>query len=160
MDNLVETVGLDDIVQTLPKGMKSRNFEDVYSRLYEINPDSQTIREIESRVLGYFRRMELPSQPTLYDYLVLSLRPKDLIATFNWDPFLYDACTRNHTKTRLPCVVYLHGNVRVGYCLQDMRKGLAGANCSQCGQPFTSSRLRGVDIGGHAAASEWCTATS
>jgi cyclic nucleotide-binding protein len=29
-----------------------------------------------------------PELLTLYDHLVLSLRPKDVIATFNWDPFL------------------------------------------------------------------------
>ncbi len=41
----------------------------------------------------------------------------------------------------MPRVVYLHGNVRIGYCLQDAQKGLRGTNCSKCAQPFTPSRL-------------------
>ena len=47
------------------------------------------MREIETRVDEYFADLELPGHPTIYDRLVLSLREKDLIATFNWDPFLY-----------------------------------------------------------------------
>ena len=83
----------------------------------------------------------MPDKPTLYDHLVLSLREKDLIATFNWDPFLFDACWRNHAFAPLPHVVYLHGSVRVGYCAEDRRKGLVGTACSICGMPFTPSKL-------------------
>jgi hypothetical protein len=32
--------------------------------------------------------LELPDHPTVYDHLLLSLRKKDAIFTFNWDPFL------------------------------------------------------------------------
>jgi hypothetical protein len=46
----------------------------------------------------------------------LSLREKDVIATFNWDPLLFAACARNHTRTKLPYIIYLHGNVAIGYC--------------------------------------------
>jgi len=131
MDSLVEDVGLGDLVQGIPAVVKSCNFEDLYSGLYEVDDNSLTVREIERRVSSYFRSIKLPPGPTLYDYLVLSLRPKDLIATFNWDPFLYDACRRNHTKASLPRVAYLHGNVRIGYCLQDRRKGLDGVTSRQ-----------------------------
>ena len=39
-------------------------------------------------LLDYFSSLALPEHPSIYDYLVLGLRPKDVIATFNWDPFL------------------------------------------------------------------------
>jgi hypothetical protein len=39
--------------------------------------------------------LKLPEEATIYDYLVLSLRSPDIIATFNWDPFLYQAFERN-----------------------------------------------------------------
>jgi hypothetical protein len=82
-----------------------------------------------------------PPYPAIYDYLVLSLREKDLIATFNWDPFLYYACWRHHKVANLPRVAYLHGSVAVGYCLQDYRKGLIGRRCSLCGNQFAPSPL-------------------
>jgi len=53
------------------------------------------VSEIEDEVESYFSGMDLPEEATLYDYLVLSLRNKDIIATFNWDPFLAKAFQRN-----------------------------------------------------------------
>jgi hypothetical protein len=141
MLDFIEVIGLGDIVQTLPYDFDSENFEEVYSKLCEIDPESDNIKEIERRVSEYFTSMTLPPEPTLYDYLVMSLRPKDVIATFNWDPFLYDACRRNHTKTRLPRVVYLHGNVRIGHCMRDRRIGLIGTRCSKCRILVTLSKL-------------------
>jgi len=91
MDNFIEIVGLEDIIVTLPKSLRSLNFEMLYSRLHDDNPNSKAIVTIEQRVRMYFEKLELPKAPTIYDYLVLSLRPRDLIATFNWDPFLYQA---------------------------------------------------------------------
>ena len=99
------------------------------------------IKIIEKKTSKYFSRMKLPSEPTIYDHLVLSLRKKDLIATFNWDPFLYYACLRNHKHADLPHVVYLHGNVAVGYCLDHRTKGMVGYSCSVCKKPYQASRL-------------------
>lgn len=126
MDNLIQVVGLEDIVETLPDHLKDANFEALYSKLYADNPQSQEIAKINSRVRSYFSAMELPDEPTIYDYLVLSLRPKDLIATFNWDPFLYQAWTRNHNIAPLPGICFLHGNVSIGYEGETDRSGPAG----------------------------------
>ena len=49
---------------------------------------------VEQRDAEYFSKLELPDHPTIYDYRLLSLRKKDVIATFNWDPFLWLACHR------------------------------------------------------------------
>src|SRR5690606_24545958 len=87
MDNFIDVVGLRDIVERLPEKLVANNFETLYSNLHKDNPQSEEILEIETRVFDYFKDMKLPNEPTIYDYLVLSLRPKDLIATFNWDPF-------------------------------------------------------------------------
>lgn len=61
--------------------------------------------------------MELPDEPTIYDFLVLGLREKDVIATFNWDPFLMQALRRNGFRLtdKLPKATFLHGNVAVGF---------------------------------------------
>ncbi len=119
MDNFIEIVGLKDIVDNLPKELQADNFEELFSKMHEDNPASEEIKEIEKRVYNYFDNMELPSNPTLYDYLVLSLRPRDLIATFNWDPFLFQAIRRNRHVAAMPNVAFLHGNAAVGYSRED-----------------------------------------
>lgn len=71
--------------------------------------------------------MRLPDVPTIYDYLVMALRPKDPIATFNWDPFLTQAFLRNRKATELPNCAFLHGNVSMGYNQEEGRAGPSGA---------------------------------
>jgi hypothetical protein len=126
MDNFIEIVGLADIVETLPEHLVATNFEELYSNLYKANPKSDEILEIEKRVYNYFKDMKLPDEPTIYDYLVLSLRSKDLIVTFNWDPFLYQAFVRNGKVADMPYMSYLHGTVALGYSKEDKRSGPSG----------------------------------
>jgi hypothetical protein len=58
--------------------------------------------------------LQLPSTATHYDRILLSLRKKDAIFTFNWDPFLFDAYVRNmNMGISLPAIFFLHGNVRM-----------------------------------------------
>lgn len=142
MDNFIEVVGLQDIVSTIPEKLRSENFEQLYSNLHEDNPESDEIREIESRVQEYFGDMKLPESPTIYDHLVLSLRPRDLIATFNWDPFLYQAFCRNSEFTKdLPLMSFLHGNVSIGYSSEDKRCGPAGMYMRRDGGYFEPTKL-------------------
>lgn len=126
MNNFIEVVGLGDIVAKIPDKLKSDNFEILYSNLHQDNPESEKIREIEDRVYEYFKALQLPNEPTIYDYLVLSLRPRDLIATFNWDPFLYQAWNRSGHVGDRPYIAFLHGNVAIGYSKTDKRCGPAG----------------------------------
>lgn len=125
MDNFIEVVGLSDIVDDLPEKLKAKNFEELYSNLYSDNSDSKEIKEIENRVHSYFKDMRLPDEPTIYDYLILALRPRDVIATFNWDPFLYQAFSRNAHVGDRPYVCFLHGSVALGYNNIDKRSGSA-----------------------------------
>jgi hypothetical protein len=62
-------------------------------------------QKIENADRECFSSLELPDYPTVYDHLLLSLRRKDAIFTFNWDPFLFDACARN-PRFGLPRLLY------------------------------------------------------
>jgi len=140
MNNLVEVCGVAETLNRAGLDPK-RNFEELYSELSS-QPKYKSLQDrINDQLEEYFWSLRMPDQPTIYDLLVLSLRPKDVIATFNWDPLLYQACWRNHKAATLPRVLYLHGNVSLGYCLVHRKKGLFGDSCSQCGQLYTSSEL-------------------
>ncbi len=117
------------------------DFESFYNDLVTTGGNPQLQTTIENRVRDYFSVLRLPSHPTIYDYLVLSLRDKDLIASFNWDPFLLDAYRRNMAVKKLPRIVFLHGNVRVAFCAKDKIPGLMGQKCSKCGDDLRPSRL-------------------
>ena len=126
MNNFIDVLKLNDIVDSIPKDLRANNFEILYSNLYDHNKDSYEIKEIERRVYDYFKDMRLPDEATIYDFLVLSLRPNDLIASFNWDPFLYQAYNRNKKIANLPDLAFLHGNVAIGYNKEEDRAGPAG----------------------------------
>ncbi|MGG3987233.1 hypothetical protein [Bacillus smithii] len=78
MNNLIKVIGIEDLVHDF----KSDNFEDIYSELYSKRDYTEVLETIEKSVYDYFSSLELPDEPTIYDYLVLSLRRKDVIATF------------------------------------------------------------------------------
>ncbi len=142
MNNFVSVVGLLPLLRA--HGLANRaneNFEQLYSDLHQDPAHASAVNAIESHVHAYFSAMQLPDTVTIYDRLVLSLRPKDVIATFNWDPFLFDACRRNHRYAPMPRVIFLHGSVAVGYCSAHRQKGPKGAACPVCSEPFEPSRL-------------------
>jgi hypothetical protein len=141
MDNLIEMLDLEPILEL--GGIKNirRNFEDIYGELHENDPSSPLLREIEKIVYAYFESLSLLAFPTMYDYLLLSLRPKDIVATFNWDPFLFDAWNRNKDKVPLPIILHLHGNVRVTHCPDHPVYGERGMYCPECDRDLIPSRL-------------------
>ena len=100
MDNFTEVLELQDLVDKVPEELRNSNFEKLYGNLHTYNPKSEVLLEIEARIQSYFGNMQLPDAPTIYDYMILALRSKDLIATFNWDPFLYQAYTRSKEFTK------------------------------------------------------------
>lgn len=141
MNDLIDILELRSELDKHTIDTNENNFELIYNKILEKNlEDLRALVEI--RVHDYFAKLRLPDFPTIYDYLVMSLRKKDLIATFNWDPFLYLACCRNHKRNdNLPNIAYLHGSVVVGYCLKCMKKGHVYSKCSKCGELFTPSKL-------------------
>lgn len=84
------------IFQYFPKDLQElskSDFEAAYSKLFN-RGQSKSLQEINNLVSEYFSELELPDQVNLYDMLHLTLREKDVIATFNWDPFLMQSRIR------------------------------------------------------------------
>jgi len=144
MNNLVEVLGMQELIADYGVEYKCENFEAFYDDLVQSGYHRFLVAEIEAKVFEYFSSLQLPDEPTIYDYLVLSLRPKDIIATFNWDPFLAQAFQRNLKSLdykHAPQVVFLHGNVEIGMCLTCRVKGWRKSICSRCKKPLEQSKL-------------------
>jgi hypothetical protein len=141
MLDLVETVGLGRILDDAGIHWRGRNFESVYQEIAAVPALASTREKVEESVMAYFGSLKLPEEPTIYDYLVLSLREKDVVATFNWDPFLFSACLRNRAVARMPQVLFLHGCAAIGYCEEHSKQGPVDARCSKCRRQFTPTKL-------------------
>lgn len=141
MADFVETPGVSDALTSAGIPYAGRNFEELYSELTHDTTKAKVRETLERAIFDYFSSLDLPDGPTLFDHLVLSLRPKDVIATFNWDPFLIQAARRNGHVGGVPRLLFLHGNVLEAYCVRDGVHGVRGAKCSRCGQPFVASKL-------------------
>lgn len=122
--------------------LSKKDFESAYSQLFN-RGKSDALDKVNDRVYKYFSDLELPDEVNLYDLLHLTLREKDVIATFNWDPFLMQSRIRlaKLGVTKFPRLFFLHGNVRVGYCSKDKVSGVIGVRCRTCGSFFQPSRL-------------------
>lgn len=144
MPDLVEVLGLESLIESHGVTYEGQNFEAFYDGLSKSGEHPELLGEIETEVYNYFAGMELPDEATIYDYLILSLREKDIIATFNWDPFLAQAYVRNMNvigHEHMPKIVFLHGNVFVGACMACKTCGWSMNRCSQCGKRFEPSKL-------------------
>ena len=147
MNNFVETVnGLSDYLDEYGIDYKGQNFEDLYNSLYECSQYDKIRQTIEKIIYDYFSQMELPDEPTLYDHLVLSLTARDVVATFNWDPFLWQAMCRNYHrvgKINLPHPLYLHGNTAIGVCTKHEKIQISHKDgmCAKCGKILSRSKL-------------------
>jgi hypothetical protein len=140
MEDLVRVLDLTDLLDRHRIAYDQRSFESVYAEVCSEPAHARLRTVLENAVHQYFRGLELPATPTLYDHLLLSLRSKDVVATFNWDPFLVDTWNRNSVRTELPHILHLHGNVRVGCCLEHHERGHILAGCPTCGS-FSPTRL-------------------
>lgn len=130
MKNLVEVIGLEEDLKSYGVMFEGRNFEELYASIHNEDCYKDLAKILEQKIYDYFDSMELPDDPTIYDLLVLGLREKDVIATFNWDPFLMQALRRNGFRLtkKLPKAIFLHGNVAVGYSEKDGAKILGPKN--------------------------------
>lgn len=115
MNNLVDVIGLRDLLLKESIVCENENFEGTYCALYEDPKNTLLLKKIEEKIEQYFTSLQIPDEPTLYDHLLLSLREKDRIATFNWDPLLWDAAQRCNqiTNGMIPNILFLHGNVAI-----------------------------------------------
>lgn len=141
MRNLVDVVGLGDLLAAHGVHESHDDFEALYDGLATNGTRPELLRTMEEKIHAYFAAMRLPDEVTLYDFLLLSLREKDVIATFNWDPFLAQAFRRNRSIRRLPKILFLHGNVEIGACRDHRRNGFIEQRCSVCGNHMEPSQL-------------------
>lgn len=142
MNNFIDNLGLKTIINDCTLKCQTSNFEEIYSEVHE-NLDNQIVlKELERIIYEYFQSLNITDNPTIYDHLLLSLRDKDCIATFNWDPFLVQAYQRNAKLFKLPKLLFLHGNVSIGYCSDCHAAGLYQISiCSKCYSPFLPTKL-------------------
>jgi len=144
MKNIIDVVGLNEVVKSLPKEYQllKEDFESLYSKLSNIKDYTHEKHLIEKAVYSYFKELELPNEPTIYDYMLLSLRHnKDVIATFNWDPFLYKAYLRNIEFVESPGILFLHGCVSIGYDKTNGSSGPVGWTSKKTLQDFEPVEL-------------------
>lgn len=142
MNNFLKELKLEDILSECSLSTQSNNLEDIYSELNERPEYENQKNKLEFKISTMFKKYQLPDKMTVYDYLVISLRNKDLIASFNWDPLLIQAYERmSKITTNLPELVFLHGNVLAGYCVQCKAFGRIENNCPLCNKPFSQSKL-------------------
>jgi hypothetical protein len=138
---VAHSLGLAELFPLDLQERASENFEGAYSELADRGEPTD---KIDHEVRAYFERLELPDQPTIYDALNLSLRGKDAIFTFNWDPLLLQSrirLARLGVVPSFPKLYFVHGNVLAGFCQDDRNSGLIGRTCNYCGNPFAPSPL-------------------
>lgn len=137
MNGFIDKLGMRDLIDKVDLETTSDNLEDIYSEIHQKPEYADVMKELDNRIFDYFSGFEIPNEPTVYDCLVLSLRRKDAIATFNWDPLLVQAYIRCRTLTEdVPELLFLHGNVAIGICKEHKRGGTINSSCSICGKPF------------------------
>ena len=140
MQDLVTITGLESIlINSKYRDRLTENFEDLFSDIYEEGND-ELISRLQNHLYNYFQDLKIPKHPTIYDYLVCSLREKDYIASFNWDSLLLQAYCRCPFKSK-PRLIFLHGNVAVGYSELGQIVGLNQNEFSSKGDQLTRSSL-------------------
>lgn len=111
----------------------NESFESFYSSQVKQHSTNPILKVINDEIYNYFNALKLPSNPTIYDYLLLSLRKKDAIGTFNWDPLIIQAHQRVRRITDdLPEIFFLHGTVGLGMCNEHSIVNFIGGACPKC----------------------------
>jgi hypothetical protein len=140
INDFIQVVGLEGLLDEMGIRHAGRNIESLYAELAQGEPGQLAC--VENAISTYFESLRLPDYPTIYDYIVLSVTEKDLLASFNWDPFLVQAIRRNvPALDEVPKFAFLHGNTMIGFCRKDRIIGPRWNQCSACGQPFEPSKL-------------------
>lgn len=141
MDELPNVIGShwNDLIQSANPPVEV--FEAQFSWIRREGRHTDELANVEKVITGYFETLELPDEPTIYDYLVLGLRSKDVIATFNWDPFLMLAHKRNRVIGDLPDIRFLHGCVRYATCIEHDVLGCPSEMCPKCHQELARGPL-------------------
>lgn len=133
LKNIHNILGLTDLLKKYDfSDEQMDDFEKLFSSIYGKVEYKSLQEKLEYEVCNYFSKLQIPEEPTLYDYLILSLTEKDAIISFNWDPFLMQAYRRNINVGNLPELIFPHGNSGVGLCYDCKIKGYANCLCPKC----------------------------
>jgi hypothetical protein len=141
MEDFIATLHLEELIVKAGIITKNEtNFEKIYSDIYHTK-NLPVIKEIEEAIYQYFDEMQIPDTPTIYDEIILSLREKDLIVSFNWDLLLMQAYIR--TPGVRPQLTFLHGNTSLSICYSHKNVDYKGykRECPKCKLPMETSRL-------------------
>lgn len=141
LNSLPATLGIEAELKQAGFKLPISDFEQAFTEICADEGKAELRKLVEDRVYSYFSTLQLPDEPTVYDYLVTGLRHKDVIATFNWDPFLIQAYIRNNAFETGPRFLFLHGSVAVGLCMAHKTMGFPWQVCSKCGGQFEKSQL-------------------
>jgi len=143
LQNVAEIIGITDLIDRCQSayGPLGSGFEEIYSNLISCGQAQREVEQINRAVREYFAKLQLPDHLTIYDYLILGLREKDAIFTFNWDPFLLQAYFRCSGTAKPPRLYFLHGNVGLGVCETCKITGNLGQSCARCGRSLAEVDL-------------------
>ena len=100
MREVADELSLADLFPDDLKALAATDFEAAYSKL--VDQGHAVVDELNELIREYFSRLRLPDEPNRYDYLLLSLRGKDAVFTFNWDPLLVQSHVRLQQEGLLP----------------------------------------------------------
>lgn len=143
MKGFIENMGLTDLLSSVDFKTDSDNLEEIFSELKNRPECNDIVTELENRIISNFAEFIIPDEPTIYDYLLLSLRSKDYIFSFNWDDLIIQAYQRAWKITHdLPQLVFLHGNIGVGKCPScGAVEALRNIHCRECGNELARSKI-------------------
>lgn len=143
MRGFIEKLGLTDLLKSVDIKTESDNLEEIFSELKSRPECHKLATELENRIISSFSEFVIPDEPTVYDYLLLSLRSKDYIFTFNWDDLILQAYQRAWKITHdLPQLVFLHGNIGVGRCPScNEVESLRNEYCRKCGHELVRPKI-------------------
>ena len=144
MNNFMEKTGL---IEKFPNNIEEikqhNNLEELYSLWHEDSSKKQLCEKLENEIYSYFSKLNALEYLNLYDVLLLSLTNRDVIATFNWDPFLSQSYKKISSRFThdLPRIIFLHGNVSMGYCPDCKIIGYREDVCEKCKKPLVKLNL-------------------
>ena len=141
MDQLPEVLGKEWNELVRESNPPVKGFEAQFSWIRRQTAHSSGLIRIEKLIFEYFENLELPDTPTIYDYIVLGLRSKDIVATFNWDPLLLLAHKRNRTIKSLPDIRFLHGCAGLATCQVHDVLGSPFESCPLCNKALIRGKL-------------------
>jgi hypothetical protein len=132
MSDIISITGVKEFLDNNGIETTSDDFEEVYSDLHE-RQEIRILGEIENLTQQYFEKIAIPDKLTIYDKILLSLREKDVVISFNWDPLLPQAIMRCRQVTnKLPQTIFLHGNVEL-MVNEEQKKWQFARNLEHCG---------------------------